>query len=88
MPWYQINGTHVHVRESKPRRHRCVGTEGGHACPTRATRQCDFPLGKGRTCDAYICASHATTAGPDLDHCPQHACQPAGLFSNLLTDIS
>jgi hypothetical protein len=26
-----------------------------------------------KTCDMNLCNAHATTKGPDLDHCPAHA---------------
>jgi len=34
---------------------------------------CDFELHGGRTCDAKLCARHATTVGPERDFCPPHA---------------
>jgi hypothetical protein len=38
-----------------------------------ATKLCDAPRGNGRTCcDAPICPSCATNAGPDTDYCPDH----------------
>lgn len=84
MPWLTLpNGTTAHVRMAKRPRRRCIGTEGGHACPTAATIQCDYPLGK-KTCSAWCCRAHAKAVGPDIDHCPAHAGQQAGLFTSLL----
>lgn len=34
---------------------------------------CDYVLPTGRTCDARMCALHASTVGPNRDHCPTHA---------------
>lgn len=86
MPYVRLpDGTVAHVKMAKQRQRRCCGTEGGHPCPTAAALQCDFALGAGRTCDAYICAAHAREVGPDLHHCPKHAVHQAGLFTGLQT---
>lgn len=39
-----------------------------------ATKLCDYPLGRGRTCDAPLCDRHATRVGEnnDNDRCPIH----------------
>ncbi len=84
MPWLRVNGMAVHVKMAKRPRKRCVGTEGGHACPTPATHQCDYHLASGKTCDAWICSAHATSVGLDVDHCPTHAHAQAGLFTQLI----
>lgn len=85
MPWITLpGGITAHIKVAKARRRRCVGTEGGHPCPASATIQCDYPLGNGKTCDAYICRGHAKRVGDNLDHCPTHARQPAGLFTGLI----
>lgn len=84
MPWLRINGMTVHVKMAKPRRHRCVGMQGGHPCPTPADHQCDYHVASGKTCDGWMCAAHATSIGPDLDHCPNHAGAQAGLFTGLV----
>lgn len=84
MPWLTLpNGMTAHVRMAKPRRRRCCGTEGGHPCPTPAAFQCDFAVSAGKTCDAWCCRAHASSVGPDIDHCPGHAQRQAGLFTGL-----
>lgn len=35
--------------------------------------QCDALLGKGKTCDKYLCSNCRHHVGPDLDFCPAHA---------------
>lgn len=84
MPWMNLNGMRVHVKMAKGPRRRCIGTEGGHPCPTAATKQCDFHIAPGKTCDAWCCDAHAAVVGPDLDHCPAHAGLQAGLFTRLV----
>jgi hypothetical protein len=42
-------------------------------CGAEVARLCDFPLGKGKTCDRPVCARHAKRVGPDHDLCPIHA---------------
>lgn len=42
------------------------------ACGTLAAVQCDYPAGRGRTCDRYLCRSCAVSVGPDRDYCPIH----------------
>lgn len=84
MPFVRLpNGMTVHIRTAKSPRRRCSGTEGTHPCPIPATRQCDFAIAPGKTCDAWCCEAHATSVGPDLDHCPIHAGKQAGLFTGL-----
>lgn len=51
---------------------------GGHrikpcaTCSHIATKLCDFPIGKGKTCDAPICDGCATEVGMGIDYCPRH----------------
>lgn len=33
---------------------------------------CDFPVSDGKTCDAYICRSHAFEVAPGIHYCPGH----------------
>jgi hypothetical protein len=91
--WYRTqDGTVIHVNR---------GASGGKKkicrfCRTgKVEKLCDFPIGHGRTCDAEICASCATTKGTqhtDVGHglkrlndtfdvCPIHSNEP--LPSNL-----
>lgn len=39
----------------------------------REAKLCDFPVGKGKTCDAALCEACATHKEPDTDYCPTHA---------------
>ena len=85
MPYVRLsNGVVAHIKMAKSRRRRCVGTEGGHPCPVAATRQCDHPVGTGKTCNAWICSSHAIVVGPNIDHCPDHVASQRGLFTGLV----
>lgn len=85
MPYVRLPGGFVaHVKMAMPRARRCIGKErGGAPCPRPATFQCDYQVAAGKTCDAWCCRAHASSVGPDLDHCPTHAGQQAGLFSGL-----
>ena len=61
------DGTVAIVCTSGRRRpHRCV------SCGAAAGLQCDWKLGGGKTCDAWICAGCAQHVGPDKDLCPKH----------------
>ena len=58
------------------RSRRSIPTCSIDGCQGRATLLCDADTtraGRARTCDAPICAAHATTVGHDLHHCPKHA---------------
>ncbi|HZU33151.1 MAG TPA: hypothetical protein VFB79_18695 [Candidatus Angelobacter sp.] len=49
-------------------------------CRTRpATKLCDAPVGRGRTCDAQMCEQCALTLNGDKDLCPDHRCIPIQL---------
>lgn len=64
MPYVKLpDGTTVHVRMATPRRRRCVGAEGGHACPTAATLQCDFPWVPARPVTRGFAAPTASASG-------------------------
>lgn len=56
---------------SDRRRRRCA------FCSASSTKLCDGPPRPGskkKTCDAPLCARHAThLAGHDVDYCPPHA---------------
>jgi hypothetical protein len=64
----------------RQRRRKCYV----RGCPTPASFQCDFPIGRG-TCDRHVCAAHrsaqslplARTGGSGIDFCPEHGRQPA-----------
>ena len=36
------------------------------------SKLCDYPTGKGKTCDRKMCDRCATSVGEDLDYCPTH----------------
>ncbi len=42
------------------------------SCLYIADYLCDFPMGKGQTCDAPLCEEHANVHDKDLHFCPQH----------------
>jgi hypothetical protein len=53
------------VCRSRGRKHRC-------ACGAVAGLQCDWKTAKGKTCDAWICASCAQEVAPNKHLCPEH----------------
>jgi hypothetical protein len=47
----------------------------GKACPECsdvADYQCDYPVGKNKTCDRWLCDFHANEVAPDIHYCPAH----------------
>ena len=58
------------------RAHVCVRGGRSKRCSFCSTgyveKLCDFDVGKGRTCDAGMCAKCATNVGEDRDFCPKH----------------
>jgi hypothetical protein len=86
MPFVRLpDGMTAHIKMAKPRQHRCSAMcESGMQCSRPGSIQCDYATGKGRTCNAYVCRAHATSVGPDIDHCPTHARHQAGLFTSLM----
>lgn len=42
-------------------------------CGCIATRECDWKLGRDRTCDAALCDSCTASPAPGKDLCPEHA---------------
>ncbi len=38
------------------------------ACSALADYQCDYPMGRGKTCDAYLCERHAISQGFPRDN--------------------
>ena len=53
------------------REKRCKVAGCGRVC----TKLCDYPTpgGKQSTCSMQLCDAHATSARPELDHCPVHS---------------
>lgn len=41
-------------------------------CRQPSTKQCDFPVSPGKTCDVYMCDYHANRVGDNVDYCPNH----------------
>jgi hypothetical protein len=44
-------------------------------CGMAADFYCDYPVGKGRTCDLPLCKDHKkhkSDIGADIDYCPHH----------------
>jgi hypothetical protein len=39
-------------------------------CANVSTKLCDYPVSRGRTCDAPMCDAHAKKQGANLDTCP------------------
>jgi hypothetical protein len=55
----------------------CGGRRSRRKCPfckkpRSAELQCDWKIGQGKTCDAWICAKCAQEVGPDKHLCPIH----------------
>ena len=46
-------------------------------CKFSSTKECDWPLGDGKTCDRHICDGHADEVGPDRHYCPAHSIESA-----------
>lgn len=42
------------------------------ACDREGTFLCDWPMGRGKTCDIPLCPSHAREIGDDRHLCPIH----------------
>jgi hypothetical protein len=55
-------------RPSKAGRRRC----GMAGCRNTAIYQCDWKMGNGTTCDAFLCRTHARTVAPNKELCPAH----------------
>ena len=70
--WIKLpDGGVAHVRYSgrRPKLRHC------QHCGRRATKQCDFRVAKGGTCDKWLCAGCAVPQGPNRDYCPDHPAQ-------------
>ena len=42
------------------------------ACGQPATKLCDFPTARGKTCDRPLCDRCAVGIDRDVDYCPDH----------------
>lgn len=97
MPFYRINGMAVHIRGSKKLPPGCGATVGvqtsdGAAmqlCLAPSGFQCDWDIGKGRTCDRHVCERHAHQVGKNKHYCPAHrqANQEQQAQSGLFTEL-
>lgn len=69
--WIKLpDGTVAIVKLARKRQQRCK-------CGAVATLQCDYPIGHGTTCDAYLCRKCAVSQGRNRDYCPHHPDQGA-----------
>jgi hypothetical protein len=67
--WFSLpDGTRGVVCGGRRRTPRCQMP----GCTRPGERQCDFPVGPGKTCDRYLCAGHAVRQGKNRDFCPDH----------------
>ncbi|TAM02173.1 MAG: hypothetical protein EPN70_17635 [Paraburkholderia sp.] len=41
-------------------------------CAASSGFQCDYSVGRKRTCDRHLCAAHANEIAPDVHYCPEH----------------
>lgn len=57
-------------------------------CRAPASKLCDWKIGNGKTCDATVCDSHATSVGDDKDLCPKHAYAWANHLVNLQGELA
>lgn len=81
MPYVTLpGGIRAHIKVARRPRRVC-SAEG---CASWSTKLCDFAIGAKRTCSVPVCDAHATSVGPDLDHCPLHAGKQCGLFTELM----
>lgn len=49
------------------------------ACGTQAEYLCDYPVGKGKTCDLNLCVHCRFALTPEKDLCSVHRAQVAGV---------
>jgi hypothetical protein len=41
-------------------------------CPASSDFLCDYPVGRGKTCDLHLCGQHGTEVAPNVHYCPGH----------------
>jgi hypothetical protein len=68
MPCYTL-----YDENRKPVGHIC-GKLGAHCadCGDVGENLCDYPVGKGKTCDRSICEYHSHEVAPNTHYCDQH----------------
>jgi len=62
------DGRHAIVCGPPARARKCIVC----GVSTKEPKLCDFPVGKGKTCDAPMCRACARHTDPDTDFCPRH----------------
>lgn len=79
--WKKIGYIGTYDDYSKSKRNDCVGQVmficgelGNHCadCSGFSDFLCDYPVGKGRTCDRDMCEDHASQVGLDIHYCKSH----------------
>lgn len=50
----------------RPRARKCC------SCKSTSQFQCDWKVGKAKTCDKYLCRTHAKEVAPEKHLCPEH----------------
>lgn len=66
------------VRDPKAAREFAASRCCREGCGAEAEHLCDYPMGRGRTCDAPLCVDHRAAIGRNLDLCPVHLAQYRG----------
>jgi hypothetical protein len=82
MPFIRTKSGVIHINMGRTRRKRC------HFCNRFADKLCDFPVRRGKTCDADICSRCATSIGDNLDYCPRHKGQQPAQASLPLEGVA
>lgn len=67
MPCTLIDKNTIVCQRGVQARAKCVSCHRPH------TKLCDFEIAPGKTCDAPLCGSCATSGGTNVDYCREHA---------------
>lgn len=62
-----------------------TGVKACSVCGAPADYLCDYPVGKRKTCDQYLCDKHAIKQGcewQDIHFCPTHVLIAYGLIGS------
>ncbi|MCX4030371.1 hypothetical protein H0A36_25705 [Endozoicomonas sp. SM1973] len=84
MPCYHLNEGGIICGELGPHCSDCLDV---------CEYLCDFPVGKGKTCDRRLCTTHAHEVGIDLHYCSnhlsewQHFVESGGVIKAVLENI-
>ncbi|KXS55312.1 MAG: hypothetical protein AWU57_298 [Marinobacter sp. T13-3] len=68
MPTYLIPGDTGLIRIRGDLGPHCANAD----CFDVGEYACDYPVGKGKTCDRVMCENHAYEVAPDVHYCPGH----------------